>query len=315
MVASRVWAMGSVSLFWFGAFCLALMPTSIGCQDLAALLAHQPGIEQGVAEHLLASPLGTVDRAPFTYARPLGTSMPEPLGYQTVNFNPSQYDGNSFLIDAPLNAPAARAQYPKVNRALKGDREPIAGRLQDPLPHLQPIEEAPAPKAPIVPASQPPARVPPAAKPLLVVEPELLARLRAAAVPPIAQPAQVPPSAPVLKLDAAKGSKAATSTSAAPVSNDDAAILDKSPEVPPVSEMYPQSGQGASLPTSPDAMSFLDNNAAIISSQTIFGDGVTGAPSGLQRWAAGAEPILVSPVDSGVKLAALERSRKPTTPR
>ncbi len=307
MVASRVRAMGSVSPFWFGAFCLALMPTSIGYQDLAALLAHRPGIEQGVAEHLLVSPFGTIDRATFAYARPLGTSMPEPLGYQTVNFNPSQYDGNSFLIDAPLNAPAARADYPKVNRALKGDRQPIAGRQQDPLPHLQPIEETSAPKAPAIPASKAPARVLPAAKPLLVVEPELLARLRAAAVPPVAQPAQLPPATPVLQLGAAKGNKAAVSTSAAPVTDDDAAILDQPPEIPAASEMDPPGGQDSSLSNaSPDAVSFLESDATLASAQTFFGNDVMGAPSGLQRWAAGAEPILVSPVDSGIKLAALE---------
>src|SRR6202007_2378317 len=31
-----------------------------------------------------------------------------------------------------------------------------------------------------------------------------------------------------------------------------------------------------------------------------------GSPSGLQRWAPGAEPVLVSPADTGVKLAAFE---------
>jgi hypothetical protein len=307
MVASRVRAIGSVSPFWFGAFCLALMPTSIGYQDLAALIAHRPGVEQGVAEHLLVSPFGTIDRATFTYARPIGTSMPEPLGYQTVNFNPSQYDGNSFQIDAPLNAPAARADYPKVNRALKGDRQPIAGRPQDPLPYLQPIEDTPASKAPAIPASQPPARVLPAAKPLLVVEPELLARLRAAAVPPVAQPAQMPPAAPVLNLGAAKGNKSPTSTSAVPPADDDAAILDKPPEIPAVGERSPQSERDSSLSNaSTDAMSFLESDATLASAQTFFGNGVMGAPSGLQRWATGAEPILVSPVDSGIKLAALE---------
>jgi hypothetical protein len=308
MVASRVRAIGSsVSPFWFGAFCLALMPTSIGYQDLAALLAHPAGVEQGVAEHLLISSFGIVDHAAFTYARPIGTSMPEPLGYQTVNFNPSQYDGNTFQLDAPLNAPPARLEYPKVNRALKGDREPIAGRPQDPLPHLQPLEETLGPKAPVVPVSQPPARVLPAPKPLLVVEPELLARLRAAAVPPVAQPAQVPPASPVLKFGIAKGNKAATSRSAAPSTDDDAAILDKPPEIPPAGEMYPQGERDSSLSSSPpDAMSFLEGDAATASSQTFFGNGVMGAPTGLQRWAEGAEPILVSPVDSGIKLAAFE---------
>src|SRR5581483_7631967 len=186
-------------------------------------------------------------------------------GYRTVNFNPSQFDGGTFQLDAPLNLPVSRADYPKVNRALKGDRQPIAGRPQDPLPHLQPIEETRG--APTVPVSQPqpPARVVPKAKPLLVVEPGLLARLRAAAVPPVAQPAQVPPSAPMLKLDTASKSPAASAS--APPADDDAAILDQPPEIPPASEMYPQREPGASLA----AMSFLDVDAASTSAQTFFG--------------------------------------------
>ena len=38
--------------FWFSAFFLALMPTSIGYQDLAALLAQQPGVSQRWRDHL-----------------------------------------------------------------------------------------------------------------------------------------------------------------------------------------------------------------------------------------------------------------------
>ena len=47
--------------FWFSAFFLALMPTSIGYQDLAALLAQQPGVSQRWRDHLIASPFGTID--------------------------------------------------------------------------------------------------------------------------------------------------------------------------------------------------------------------------------------------------------------
>jgi hypothetical protein len=80
--------MGATSApFWFSAFFLALMPTSIGYQDLAALLAQQPGVSQRWRDHLIASPFGTIEPATFSYGRPIGTSMP--LGYQTVNFDPS----------------------------------------------------------------------------------------------------------------------------------------------------------------------------------------------------------------------------------
>ena len=126
MVASRVRAVSaSASPFWFGAFFFALMPTSVGYQDLAALLSQQPSFAQHVRDHLIASPFGTIERATFSYVRPIGTSMPEPLGYQTVNFDPSSLDRSSFQVDAPLNAPGPELEYPTVNRRLKGDRLPL----------------------------------------------------------------------------------------------------------------------------------------------------------------------------------------------
>src|ERR1700730_17383127 len=118
MTASRVRIMGaSPAPFWFSASFLALMPTSIGYQDLAALLAQQPGLSQHWRDHLIASPFGTIERATFSYGRPIGTSMPEPLGYQTVNFDPGSLDRSSFQIDGPLNAPGPELEYPTVNRA------------------------------------------------------------------------------------------------------------------------------------------------------------------------------------------------------
>src|SRR5580700_7002575 len=133
MTASRVWMMGaSPAPFWFSAFFLALMPTSIGYQDLAA-------------------PFGTIERATFSYGRPIGTSVP--LGYQTVNFDPGAVAANSWQIDAPLNATSAEpVEYPTVNRRLKGDRLPVHTPPATPevLPQLQPVNAPPA-AAPVQP--------------------------------------------------------------------------------------------------------------------------------------------------------------------
>src|SRR5258708_13566274 len=106
MGASRVGMMGASSApFWFSAFLLALMPTSIGYQDLAALLARQPGVSQRWRDHLIASPFGTIERATFSYGPPIGTSVPQPLCYQTVNFDPSAVAPNACQTDPPLNPP------------------------------------------------------------------------------------------------------------------------------------------------------------------------------------------------------------------
>src|SRR6202045_5329949 len=193
MAASRVGMLGASSApYWFSAFFLALMPTSIGYQDLAALLAQQPGVSQRGRDHLIASPFGTIEPATFSYGRPIGTSVP--LGYQTVNFDPGAVAANSWQIDAPLNATSAEpVEYPTVNRRLKGDRLPVlapaAPAAPEVLPQLEPVN-APA-AAPV----QPPARS--FILPLKSTE-------QIDSVPPLAQPAQLPPSMPVLQLSDAE---------------------------------------------------------------------------------------------------------------
>src|SRR5580693_4810641 len=181
MAASRVRIMGaSPAPFWFGAFFLALMPTSIGYQDLAALLAQQPGMSQHWRDHLIASPFGTIEATTFSYGRPIGTSVP--LGYQTVNFDPSAVAADGWQIDAPLNATSAEPiEYPTVNRRLKGDRLPVLNTPAAPeaLPQLQPVNAPPA-TAPLRPRP---------------VAPSFILPLKSAeeidSVPPMAQPAKL----------------------------------------------------------------------------------------------------------------------------
>jgi spore germination cell wall hydrolase CwlJ-like protein len=306
MVASRVRTMGASysAPFWFSAVCLALMPTSIGYQDLAALVAQQPGVSQRWREHLIASPFGTIESATFSYGRPIGTSMPEPLGYQTVNFDPRSLDANNWQIDGPLTARTTPIEYPTVNRRLKGDRLPVINITPDSsaaesLPQLQP-NDAPAAAKPWQPLPPPPAP----ALPLKNTEQDDI-------VPPIAHPAQLPPSAPVLLLRDTEQHGAqlhtmlppASDSARGPVADDDIALVDKPPEIPAAAESYSPDGQASSLAS----LSFFDDDAAETSAQTFFGVGVMGAPSGLENWAPGAGPVLVSPsVESGIKLSALE---------
>jgi len=297
MAASRVRMMGASSApFWFSAFFLALMPTSIGYQDLAALLAQQPGVSQRWRDHLIASPFGTIEPATFSYGRPIGTSVP--LGYQTVNFDPSAVAANSWQIDAPLNATSAEpVEYPTVNRRLKGDRLPVhtpaAPAAPEVLPQLQPVN-APA-AAPVQPRP---------------VAPSFILPLKSAdeidSVPPIARPAQLPPSAPVLQLSDAEEPSVSlramelAERDNAPSVDDDDFIADQPPEIPAAGE--PNSASLA-------ALSFTDTDPAEGAAQTFFGVGTMGAPSGLQRWAPGAEPVPVArAVDPDVKIAALEGS-------
>jgi hypothetical protein len=301
MVASRVRAISAPysASFCFSAFVVALMPTSIGYQDLAAFLARQPGASLHSREHMIASPFGTIEPPTFTYGRPIGTAMPAPLGYQPVNFDPDAAADTGFRIDTPLNAPTTEVEYPTVNRRLKGDRLPInfapPADAKD-LPQSQTIDTAPAanPSAPRVP--QPVG--PPSTLPLKSAEANEF-------VPPMAQPAQLPPSMPVLQLNAQTPSgnelritPPTDDTAPAAVADDDVGA-DKPPEIPSASEMYSSAGQRS-------AFAYIDNDVRQSSTLTFFGVNSMGSPSGLQRWAPGAEPMLVSPAAAGVKLAALE---------
>src|ERR1700691_4506112 len=117
MVASRSRVMSACfpAHFWLSAFCAALTPTSIGYQDLAALIAHERGAPSNW--HMIASPFGTVEAATFTYSRPVGSEIPEPLGlFQTVNYDPRSLDAYAWKVDEGLTTRSARqVEYPSVN--------------------------------------------------------------------------------------------------------------------------------------------------------------------------------------------------------
>jgi hypothetical protein len=290
MAASRVRVMGASSApFYFSAFLLALMPTSIGYQDLAALVAQQTGLSQNWREHMIASPFGTVEPAIFTYGRPVGTSIPEPLGFQLASFDPDTADTNDWRIDAPLNAmasPPARAmvEYPTVNRRLKGDRQPV-NATPETMPQLQPIN---APIAPLAPALTPTPLPPPMLHLKSADAADVLDN-----VPPRAEPAQLPPAAPLLELErrptvplhpmTPPGADARIT-----VDDDDLILADQPPEIP-----YDAS-----------TLSYMDDNSAARTAQTYFGVSVMGAPSGLQSWAPGDEPALAKKDDSSLSSPA-----------
>jgi hypothetical protein len=298
MVASRIGVAGACcsARFWFSACCIALMPTSIGYQDLAALIAR--GHAAPAQWHLIASPFGTVEAATFRYSRPVGSAIPEPLGLQTVNFDPRSLDAFSWKVDEPLNVrPAHQIEYPAVDRRRKGDRLPASSVTPPPAPLSAPAS---------TPAPSPPA-VPPAPAQTRATEAEAVTKT----VTNPEQAAPVTTAAPAaVQTDTHK--KDATPAPAAPlqgqndvraaVNDDDAVIADKPPEVPAPAETD-------DAPPTLGGMSFLDADAADRSAEIYFGGGVMGSPAGLQSWAPGAEPILVPPVaaeDSGIKLSALE---------
>src|SRR6516162_5387698 len=163
MVALRIRTAGAslFAPFWLSVFCAALAPTSIGYQDLAAFLARHPGVSERLREHMIASPFGTIHAATFSFSRPIGTGIPEPLGPQPVNFDPRSLDVKVWSAnEPPVIRPTLQVEFPTVNRRLKGDRLPSPQpepRPSEPagVPQPKPIDASPAPAPP-----RPPGRAP-----------------------------------------------------------------------------------------------------------------------------------------------------------
>jgi spore germination cell wall hydrolase CwlJ-like protein len=270
-MASRTLALGGCcsARFWLSAFCVALMPTSIGYQEIAALLSPRPALAELPHPRLIPSPFGTIEPATYSYGRqPIGTAMPQPPVFELASFDPkSLVDAPLWTIDRPLRAQrAALVDYPTVNRRLKGDRMPaakITPAASEPknLPQLQPINAAPA---------QPALPVPPV--------PAAPSHQKAAEAP-------APPAAPL----------AAT----APINE----TSDLPATVPASGELSHAPG----LPED-SALAFVDDGPDDRGADIYFGAVVTGSIGGLERWAPGAAPILAAPPSAaGVALASLQQ--------
>src|SRR5580693_301048 len=113
--------------FGLGLCVFALIPTEIGYQDIASLLARQPGVAERWQKRVFSA-VSTIQVATYSFGRPIGTSSPQAGLYQLASYENSV--GNARDITGsinrnPLPQPAPRYQasdFPKVDRTLKGDR-------------------------------------------------------------------------------------------------------------------------------------------------------------------------------------------------
>jgi spore germination cell wall hydrolase CwlJ-like protein len=104
---------------------LVLMPTPIGLQDIASLIARQPFVSERVRARLIASPFGTIHAATFNFTRPIGSDIPTVPGYTLASLDLREANVSG-SIDASrvlgvIDVEPKRI-FPTVNRAAKGDR-------------------------------------------------------------------------------------------------------------------------------------------------------------------------------------------------
>lgn len=129
--------------FGLGLCIFALMPTEIGYQDIASLLARQPGIAERWQKRVFSS-AGTIQVATFSFGRPIGTSSPQTATYRLASLDHQGIDITGSVTRNPIVAPPPRyhaAEFPKVDRTLKGDR--LVVRPPVPAETTVPTERAP----------------------------------------------------------------------------------------------------------------------------------------------------------------------------
>jgi spore germination cell wall hydrolase CwlJ-like protein len=114
--------------FGIGLCVFALMPNEIGYQDIASLLARQPGVAERWQKRVFSA-ASSIQVATYSFGRPIGTSIPHPANYVLASLNNKGIDITGSVTRNPIAAPPPRYQpsdFPTVDRTLKGDRLVIA---------------------------------------------------------------------------------------------------------------------------------------------------------------------------------------------
>lgn len=274
MVVSRSGPKGAgIAPFGLAALATVLLPTSVGYQDLASLIAQQPAVSERWREHMIASPFGTIHAATFSLPRPIGTGMPESENVRLARFDPDDPQitgltrGRDGVVDPIV--------FPTVNRAKKGD---FLGARPAPVP-----AEAEAPPAGEGAAAAVPT-LPQAPTPDLSIIPEMPTE-----APDILKEA----SAPVPAIPEVDEIEAAVRFQPFP-EYDISLSLELHPQIPvePVDPAHPEGGQPdislIAMANDPDPTERM--------SRLFFGGSPMNTFSAvIQPWSVGEEPILMLP--------------------
>ncbi|MCC6778797.1 MAG: cell wall hydrolase [Hyphomicrobiales bacterium] len=143
--------------FGLGLMMLLLLPSEVGYQDLAALVARVPGTDR-VQKAAITSLLGPTHETRLDIPQPLGTARPSTLGYTLVGLDPSAAEITGSIRERVLGEAiaAGRVGAPMMDRSAKGDYGVFGGgerkvalkgdRLRQ-RPQGEPDAAAPAPES------------------------------------------------------------------------------------------------------------------------------------------------------------------------
>src|SRR5436853_7047001 len=117
-----------ISSFVLGLCVFALMPTEIGYQDIASLLARQPGVAERWQKRVFSA-ASNIQLATYSFGHPIGTASPQTATYRLASLDNQGIDITGSVTRNPIVAPPPRyhaADFPKVDRTMKGDRLVVA---------------------------------------------------------------------------------------------------------------------------------------------------------------------------------------------
>jgi spore germination cell wall hydrolase CwlJ-like protein len=255
--------------FGLGLCFFALIPTETGYQDIASLLARQPGVAERWQKRVFSA-VSSIQVATYSFGRPIGTSSPQAGLYRLASLDNPSLDVTGSL---PRRAPAQplpryqASDFPKVNRTAKGDRlvKPAPLDAAAPANAAPPLEDPSTSNASV--AGQKTSDAAPGRLPL---DPELQDALNA---PPLAQYSA--PSQYDISL----------SLEAQPLDD-----LKFAPDAIPLDGEPPRDG-------------FSVKTASLF-----FGSSLGGPLESMERWQPGEEPTVVTPdatPDPDMKMASL----------
>jgi Cell Wall Hydrolase len=138
------------AFFGLGLCVFALTPTEVGYQDIASLLARQPGVAERWQKRVFSA-ASTIQVATYSFGRPIGTSTPQTVTYRLASLDNQGIDITGSVTRNPIAQAPPRYQasdFPKVDRTLKGDRlVTVAPETTAPADAAPPLEDPSASNA------------------------------------------------------------------------------------------------------------------------------------------------------------------------
>lgn len=267
--------------FGIGLCIFALMPRETGYQDIGSLLARQPGVAERWQKQVFSA-ASSIQLATYSFSRPIGTSVPQSAMVRLASLDGRDVTGTISRGNPTLQAPTRyqASDFPKVDRALKGDR--LATVTPAPAPETAAPAAAPARQDPATSNSsvfgaktvQMPVQLP-------VAQPQAMSPESAAALDPELQEAMRAPPLPQY-ANPPKADDNALSFAAQPLN-----ALKQATVVAPPRDPF-----------------------SVKTSNLFFGSSSLGGNvESIESWQPGAEPLIVMP-DPDMKLASLSPSNE-----